>query len=200
MARAEQAVGLLLVQAGRAAGVRADLRVRDVVAPHRSRLLRGSARRPPRAPPAASSSRRWISSVGESAYSLVAPPGMPGKTVIWPPALTSSGRIGVPSSRVSRTGLPPSAPGRSRCVNIVGSVLVRVLDQAADQRRRGDQAERRQAGQQRSTPLSSGRRCTPSSSAMLSMVWPVICCSSGGDGRRAAPGSRPPAAAASWPR
>src|SRR5512132_3081848 len=52
-----------------------------------------------------------MSSVGESAYLLVAPPGMPGNTVIWPPTLTSSGRIGVPSSRVRRTGLPPFAFG-----------------------------------------------------------------------------------------
>ena len=109
VARAEQAVGLLLVEAGRAAGVGADLRVRHEVlhmpsttgccgSPMPALAAAMSARSL-----SASSSRRWISSVGESAYLLVAPPGMPGNTVIWPPTLTSSGRIGVPSSRVKRT-------------------------------------------------------------------------------------------------
>src|SRR4051812_49810870 len=40
---------------------------------YRNRLERSSA---------ASSSRRWMRSTGESANSLVVPPGMPGKTVI----------------------------------------------------------------------------------------------------------------------
>src|SRR4051812_14028409 len=60
---------------------------------------------------AASSSRNRIRRVGESAHLSVAPPGMPGKTVICPPTLTSSGRIGVPSSRLNGTFLPPLLTG-----------------------------------------------------------------------------------------
>ena len=181
VARAEQPVGLLLVQAGRAAGVGADLRVRHVVAPHARRSAASAARaRGWRAALAASSSRRWISSVGESAYWLVAPPGMPGKTVIWPPTLTSSGRIGGPSSRASWTGLPPLFAGFQPVVSRMSGV-VRVLDQAADQWRRRDQ--RRPAARPSGTAsLSSGRRLMPSSSAMLSRVAPVSSRSSAVDG------------------
>src|SRR5262245_49781342 len=42
----------------------------------------------------ASCSRRRIKRVGESAHLFVVPSGMPGNTVICPPTLTSSGRIG----------------------------------------------------------------------------------------------------------
>ena len=118
VAGAEDPAGLLLVQRDRAAGVRADLGVGDVVAVAEAGLARaGLVSRPP-AP-----GRSRMSMVAASACLL--PPGTAGNTVSSEPGSWSPGRIGVPSLRTQPDALGPGG-GAERVA------LVRVLDQAAE--------------------------------------------------------------------